>query len=177
MDATASGDTDGNIVSYDWNAGSNLTASGQVNSLTFNAPGTYSLTLTVTDDKGAVSQAVKNITISNITSPSGCTNSDITKCDAVYSTDGKLCVPCVVVPGAFGTSQIFAVDFILEEPLSLTFKLNTIKQHDFRDQCAANYQPTGGLLNLPCVSVSGSNYNVNMQQHPGELAFEVIEVR
>jgi hypothetical protein len=52
-----------------------------------------------------------------------------------------------------------------QKPFSLTFEVNplTLKQHTFKDSCAANYAPMTGLLNLPCVSVGADNYNVDMQ--------------
>jgi hypothetical protein len=114
-----------------------------------------------------------------------CTNGTITDCRARYDIDnlgGKLCVPCVVVPGAFGTSQIFALDMLQMNPLSLAFEVDplTLRAHTdmpAQDRCAAAYSPASGLLNLPCVSVGADSYNVDMQQRPGGLIFDVTGVR
>ncbi|MCP4697974.1 MAG: PKD domain-containing protein [Gammaproteobacteria bacterium] len=52
LDAFASYDPDGTIISYDWETVDGQTAVGQTAKMTFNAPGTYVVTLTVTDDGG-----------------------------------------------------------------------------------------------------------------------------
>jgi PKD repeat protein len=46
-------DNDGTIVSYSWNFGNGSTSNEQNPSHTYNAAGTYTATLTVTDDGGA----------------------------------------------------------------------------------------------------------------------------
>jgi len=53
FNASASVDADGSIVSYVWNYGDGSTDSGAVKYHPFSAPGTYMVTLTVTDDDGA----------------------------------------------------------------------------------------------------------------------------
>ena len=40
------------MVSYDWNFGSGRTGSGETVRKAYSAPGTYTVTLTVTDDAG-----------------------------------------------------------------------------------------------------------------------------
>jgi PKD repeat protein len=53
FDAAGSTDPDGVIVSYAWDFGDDATASGVVASHTFSTPGSYGVSLTVTDDDDA----------------------------------------------------------------------------------------------------------------------------
>jgi beta-glucanase (GH16 family) len=53
FDASASSDSDGSIVSYDWNFGDSNIASGVATNHSFMASGDYTVTLTVTDNLGA----------------------------------------------------------------------------------------------------------------------------
>ncbi len=181
LDASASSDADGSISHYDWQSSDGQGANGKTAALTFNAEGEYSITLTVTDDQGVTSQAMKNITVTGIID-TFCTNASITNCHAYYefnNNQGSVCIPCVVVPSAFGTSQIFALEMLQSNPLSLAFEINplTLKAHTFQDSCAASYSTLTGLLNLPCLSVGSIDYNVDMQQRLGGLIFDVAGVR
>jgi PKD repeat protein len=64
MDASASADSDGSIVSYEWDFGDGNTATGETTDYTYGADGTYVVTVTVTDDEGASGTASQTITIS-----------------------------------------------------------------------------------------------------------------
>jgi TolB protein len=57
-----SSDGDGTIVSYAWHFGDGATGSGATVSHTFAGAGTYSVTLTVTDDAGGSSSRSQNVT-------------------------------------------------------------------------------------------------------------------
>ncbi|MFB5267822.1 S8 family serine peptidase [Paenibacillus enshidis] len=63
FDASASYDEDGKIVRYRWNFGDGDTASGVTAKHKFDRRGTFQVELTVTDDQGATSSTVQQITI------------------------------------------------------------------------------------------------------------------
>lgn len=63
FDGSASADTDGTIVSYAWNFGDGTTAAGVTATHTYAAEGTYSVTLTVTDDGGLTGVATNAVTV------------------------------------------------------------------------------------------------------------------
>ena len=71
FDGRSSFDADGTIASYSWNFGDSSSASGAQANHTF-APGTYTVTLQVTDDDGVTGTTSKLITVSQ-TPPSGIT--------------------------------------------------------------------------------------------------------
>ena len=51
------------IVSYDWDFGTGRTASGVTTSKSYSTPGTYTVTLTVTDDAGEKATTANTVTI------------------------------------------------------------------------------------------------------------------
>jgi PKD repeat protein len=65
FDASGSYDPDGYIVSYSWDFGDGNTAAGVTTSHSYPASGTYSVTLTVTDDDGATDSITVTKTVRN----------------------------------------------------------------------------------------------------------------
>ncbi len=63
FDASGSIDSDGMIVSYDWDFGDGTTGSGITTTHIYDEPGTYTVTLTVTDDDGATATATQTIEV------------------------------------------------------------------------------------------------------------------
>jgi MYXO-CTERM domain-containing protein len=63
FDGSASSDPDGRIVSYDWTFGDSGTASGAKPTHAYNTAGTYTVTLTVTDDSGRKTTATTSASI------------------------------------------------------------------------------------------------------------------
>lgn len=61
----ASTDADGTIVAWDWAFGDGSTSTEQNPSSTYPASGTYSVSLTVTDDGGATDSAKQSLTVSS----------------------------------------------------------------------------------------------------------------
>jgi PKD repeat protein len=63
LSASASFDPDGSITHYAWNYGDGWTGEGATALHTYTMPGTYTVTLAVTDDKGDVSHATLSILV------------------------------------------------------------------------------------------------------------------
>ncbi len=63
FDATSAYDPDGRIVSYAWSFGDGATATGSRVTKRYGAPGTYTVTLTVTDDRGAQGTASREVRV------------------------------------------------------------------------------------------------------------------
>lgn len=64
FDGSASRDADGTIASYVWDFGDGTNATGATTSKTYAAAGTYTVTLTVTDDRGAGAATNQTLTVS-----------------------------------------------------------------------------------------------------------------
>ena len=76
FDASGSYDSDGLITSYQWTFGDGVTGAGVVLDHTYASAGTYTATLTVTDDSGAKDTATLVITVTDpnvFNAPSGLT--------------------------------------------------------------------------------------------------------
>ncbi len=83
FDGSASSDSDGSVSSYAWTFGDSATGSGVTTSHTYAAAGSYSVTLTVTDDGGATGSSTQTVTV---TAPP--TGGDITLAATGYKYRG-----------------------------------------------------------------------------------------
>lgn len=63
FNASASSDSDGTIAGYAWNFGDGTSGSGAAINHTYATSGTYTITLTVTDNGGATSARVQRVTV------------------------------------------------------------------------------------------------------------------
>jgi PKD repeat protein len=71
FDSAGSLDTDGTIVSYEWDFGDTNTGTGATAEHTYTAAGTYTATLTVTDDDGATGTDSVTVSVSPADDPNG----------------------------------------------------------------------------------------------------------
>ena len=71
FDGSASSDPDGSIVAYQWDFGDGYTASDVITTHAFAAAGTYTVTLTVTDDMGATATDTAVVTVRSVTEAIG----------------------------------------------------------------------------------------------------------
>ncbi len=62
--SAGSQDSDGSIVGYSWNFGNGVTSTLPTPSTTYTSPGTYTATLTVTDNRGGTASKSVNVTVS-----------------------------------------------------------------------------------------------------------------
>jgi PKD repeat protein len=69
FDASLSSDSDGKIVSYVWNFGDGSSDDGMVVKHDFKVMGTYTVTLTVTDDRGQSASLSKEVSVLATTAP------------------------------------------------------------------------------------------------------------
>ncbi|MCZ2825176.1 MULTISPECIES: PKD domain-containing protein [unclassified Modestobacter] len=63
VDATGSSDVDGTVTGYAWDFGDGSTAGEPTATHTYRAAGTYAVTLTVTDDRGATTARMAQVTV------------------------------------------------------------------------------------------------------------------
>ena len=66
FDATESSDPDGVVVSHNWDFGDGTAGSGEILTHDYEFPGTYTVSLTVTDDAGATDSAAATVTIAPV---------------------------------------------------------------------------------------------------------------
>jgi PKD repeat protein len=94
VDGGASGDPDGTIAGYAWTFGDGKSATGRQASTTYDAAGSYTITLTVTDDRGATATTTRNVTVTE--PPAGTAISFV----GSSTSNSNSASPTIGVPGA-----------------------------------------------------------------------------
>ncbi len=98
-----SSDTDGTVVSWSWDFGDGATSTAQDPSHSYAAKGTYSVSLTVTDDDGAVGMTSQSVTV---TEPVGGATMHVLLLEGTsYSSGGRDWVAVVTVTVVDGGDQ------------------------------------------------------------------------
>jgi PKD repeat protein len=69
FDASASHDPDGSVATYAWTFGDGATGNGKLTSHTYHKSGTFSIQLTVGDDRGGTGSKTKSITVLGLYGP------------------------------------------------------------------------------------------------------------
>jgi PKD repeat protein len=137
LNASYSNDPDGNIVTYAWQTSDGQSVVGKEVGVTFVNAGTYTITLTVTDNNGKSASSDQIVTVKTVTSiPSTPTTPTTSSgnCMANYvPASGRLTIPCVTVPVTlpFGGSQVQNYTVEMQQRAGafvFDLDLNTVKQ-------------------------------------------------
>jgi serine protease len=83
FDAGASSDNDGTLISYDWSFGDGQSGTGAVTNHTYGVAGSYTATLTVTDNDGGSDTASTTISVSDTPVPTFSLSGTITAADNI----------------------------------------------------------------------------------------------
>ena len=116
FDGSASSDADGSVASYDWTFGDGTSATGATTTHTFTAIGTYTVTLFVTDDEGAVGSTTRTVSVTKVTttaSPaSGAAGSVVTASVPCSPQDGWVNGAAAIVSLVDGGGNVLATSSV-----------------------------------------------------------------
>jgi len=111
--AGTSYDADGTITAYEWNFGDGSVGTGRSIDHVYTAAGTYTVTLTVTDDAGETSQATTDVTITGNHAPVANAsllttdeNTSITGTLSAMDADGDALTYAIAANASMGTATI-----------------------------------------------------------------------
>lgn len=153
----------GTINLYQWSASNGQSATGQNASITFNEPGTYTITLTVTGSNGRTATSQNAVTVSAPPPPP-------VECANASYENGTLYIPALEIPVAFNQSVVFrvAMDYVMfSNPLE--FRLSSAQAVTSTSNCrSAAYSPGTGVVAVPTLDVAGAGqFGVNLILVPG----------
>jgi PKD repeat protein len=90
VSSAGSNDPDGSITSFAWDFGNGQTATGTQSQITYNTPGTYTIRLTVTDNKGATTSATETVVVDPPVAPADRVRLQFSGAAANYNYDGRI---------------------------------------------------------------------------------------
>ena len=124
VDGGLSTDPDGSISSYAWNFGDSATATSATANHTYSTPGTYTVSLTVTDNRGATNTATQTVTVAPLASPITFVDSSDSGVSTAYVKAFTTTVPNTVQAGdtllLFGSINANSTDSTLSAPAGWT---------------------------------------------------------
>jgi len=194
LDANASNDPDGDIVSYTWAYDSENTANGITTSMTFTECGLYAIVLTITDNDGNTATTERTISVGG---------ADCEACEghATYSAaNGLLHIPFVdmpTVPMIGGNHTPSKKTAMVEATLQLIDASNLFEIEEIKllplavsvpDQCHAVYSLDGKLhipfVDLPLLTILNGifiplgvdTYDATLQMIPFSDLFTIEKV-
>lgn len=100
----SSSDPDGTIASRRWDFGDGTSSTATNPIRTYATAGTYAVTLTVTDNRGASAQVVRNVTVTSNPPPENQLQNGVPKANLSGTTSSERYFTMVVPPGAYGLS-------------------------------------------------------------------------
>ncbi|MFI6326232.1 S8 family serine peptidase [Nonomuraea sp. NPDC050556] len=163
FNGSGSTDPDGSIASYAWTFGDSTSGSGATVSHTYAAAGTYTVTLTVTDNGGATNSTSKNITVG--TTPGNCTGYQTPISGSLTSGQN------VYYPSSTGYTAVAGTHrACLDGPTGVDFDLYLQKQGIFGWTTVASSNGSGPDESLTYNGTAGT-YRVRVHAYSGSGAY------
>ncbi len=192
FDGSASRDSDGTIASYAWNFGDGGVASGRTASHTFRSAGTYSVTLRVTDDRGATALATKTVTVTTTSTGSSSGTSGniapLVTLAAYQGSDPNTPSTRIIVSAGKGSVELEAYAVDLNSGDTLTFNwletqnallldgaITPAVGPDGEDASIFTFDPTGLVPGIYRLKVQVTDNGSPASSTTAELMVEVVD--
>lgn len=156
FDATTSSDSDGTIASYSWDFGDSSTGTGSTISHTFISDGSYSVSLTVTDNGGATDTTTQTIAVSSSGTPIDSAGGIVTSADGNVS---------LFIPEDALTNQVF---------ISITPRINYPSGAVV--DTVYDLQPDGLVFNIPVQLTTFYNPTSNLPVGFDETTLRAVKI-
>lgn len=154
VDATTSSDPGGNITSYSWDFSDGTTASGPITNHSYSEEGKYTVSLTVTDDRGAATTVSEQVTVDS--TPPSITNATLRNGD----DDGNVTSGDSVTISANVSDNLAGVDTVTADASSLDAGTVTLTDDNGNGTYTATTtvgpSPTEGEQSVTITAVDGA---------------------